>query len=272
MSLEKVRAVALKAADAAGAILTSKLGKLSHIDYKGAFNIVTEADKESEAEVIRLIREEFPDHQILGEESGAHKSSSKCRWLIDPLDGTTNYAHAYPFFCVSIGFEEDGKMKFGAVFNPVSKELFQAELGSGAFLNGQKIQVSKVKTISESLLATGFPADSENTKFPNMTEFYKLTNLCHGVRRDGSAALDLSFVACGRSEGFWEFKLSPWDLAAGTLILEEAGGKVTSPCGGEFDINSGHVLATNGLIHDELISVLDSCHENKLSNTLTEKH
>lgn len=268
MSLDQVKKVAHNAANSAGAILTSKLGKLSGIDYKGAFNLVTEADKQSEAEVIRIIRESFPDHQILGEESGAHQSSSKCRWIIDPLDGTTNFAHSYPFFAVSIGFEEEGKMQYGLVFNPVSRELFQAQRGCGAFVGESKLQVSKVSKLSESLLATGFPPDTETAKFPNMTEFHKLTNLCHGVRRDGSAALDLCFVAAGRSDGFWEFKLSPWDLAAGTLIIEEAGGKVSSPCGGPFAMDSGHVLASNGLIHEEMIQVLNSCH-NDLRNSLS---
>lgn len=256
MSLELVRKTAEKAAHAAGEILKEKLGKLSHLDYKSAFNIVTEADKASEDEVIRIIREQFPDHQILGEESGAHKSDSKKRWLIDPLDGTTNYAHSYPFFCVSIGFEDDGEMKYGIVFNPVSNEIFHAEQGKGAFLGEKRLHCSKVSKLAESLLATGFPPDTKNAKHSNISEFHKLTDLCHGVRRDGSAALDLCYVASGRLEGFWEFKLSPWDLAAGTLIVREAGGKVTDPTGGAFDINSGHVLSTNSLIHDELAKAL----------------
>lgn len=256
MSLEQVRATALKAANAAGGILKNKLGRLSSIDYKGAFNIVTEADKASESEIIRIIREQFPDHKILGEESGALAASSSQRWLIDPLDGTTNYAHSYPFFSVSIGFEDDGELLFGLVFNPVSNELFIAEKGKGAYLNDKKIVCSSVKTLSESLLATGFPADTKKAKFSNMQEFHTLTDLCHGVRRDGSAALDLSFVACGRLDGFWEFKLSPWDLAAGIVIIREAGGIVTSPFGGEFDLNSGHVLATNAQIHDEIVNAL----------------
>ncbi len=259
MSLENVRATAQKAADAAGSILRDKLGKLSGIDYKGAFNLVTEADKQSEAEVIRIIREQFPDHQILGEESGAHKTASKQRWLIDPLDGTTNYAHTYPFFCVSIGFEDDGKMMFGLVYNPVSNEVFHAERNKGAYLGQSKIRCSKTPTLGESLLATGFPPDTAKAKYANMTQFHKLTNLCHGVRRDGSAALDLCFVACGRSDGFWEYKLSPWDLAAGTLIVEEAGGKVTDPTGTKFDIDSGHVLASNSHIHDEIMQALQEC-------------
>ena len=261
MNLELVRITANNAADAAGAILKEKLGKLSSIDYKSAFNIVTEADKASEAEVIRIIRESFPDHKILGEESGALDASSRQRWLIDPLDGTTNYAHSYPFFCVSIGFEDDGDLVYGLVFNPVSNERFEAERGGGAFLNGKQIFCSKSESLAVSLLATGFPPDTKVAKFSNIPEFHCLTDLCHGVRRDGSAALDMCFVASGRLDGFWEFKLSPWDLAAGTVILREAGGKVSSPSGGEFDLDSGHVLASNGKIHDEIIVALSTASE-----------
>jgi len=256
MSLDSVRTTARIAAEAAGEILRERLGKLTSIDYKSAFNIVTDADKASEAEVIHIIRTEFPDHQILGEESGELATNSKKRWLIDPLDGTTNYAHGYPFFCVSIGFEDDGEMVFGMVYNPISNEIFHAERGGGAYLNETQIHCSKTSKLAESLLATGFPPDTMNAKFSNIEEFHRLTDLCHGVRRDGSAALDLCFVAAGRFEGFWEFKLSPWDLAAGTVIVREAGGNVTSPTGGPFDINSGHVLATNSLVHDEIIAAL----------------
>lgn len=261
MNIDTVRKTALKAAEAAGKIMKEKVGKLSRLDYKGAFNIVTEADQASEAEIIKIIRSEFPDHQILGEESGAHRTDSKHRWLIDPIDGTTNFAHTYPFFCVSLGFEIEGEMAYGLVFNPMTNEMFHAERGKGAYLNDEKIHCSQVKTLGESLLATGFPPDSAKAKFSNMTEFQKITDLCHGVRRDGSAALDLCYVACGRMDGFWEFKLSAWDLAAGTLIVREAGGKVTAPEGSEFDINSGHVLASNSLIHDEVVSALLACRQ-----------
>ncbi len=256
MSLEEIRNTALRAGKEAATILKEKLGKLNRIDYKGAFNLVTEADKASEEKIISIIREAFPDHQILGEESGELKSNSKMRWLIDPLDGTTNYAHTYPFFCVSIGFEDDGKMLFGLVLNPVSGELFHAEDGKGAYLNENVIRCSSVRHLSESLLATGFPPDSINADASNIAEFHKLTDICHGVRRDGSAALDLCYVASGRLDGFWEFKLSPWDLAAGTIIVREAGGRVTSPAGTEFDISTGHVLATNSQVHDEIITIL----------------
>lgn len=261
MDMERVRTTANRAADAAGWILKEKLGNLSSIDYKSAFNIVTEADKMSEAEVIQTIREVFPKHKILGEESGALDASEDYRWLIDPLDGTTNFAHAYPFFCVSIGFEVKGEVVYGLVFNPVNNERFQAEKGGGAFLNGSPIKVSQNDKLANCLLATGFPPDSKNSAHSNIPEFHHLTDLCHGVRRDGSAALDLCFVACGRSDGFWEFKLNPWDLAAGVLIIQEAGGKVTSPSGGNFVLDSGHVLASNGLIHDELSAELKKVSE-----------
>ena len=262
MDLDRVRNTANRAADAAGWILREKLGNLSGIDYKSAFNLVTEADKASEAEVIQTIREVFPKHKILGEESGAlDAESADHRWIIDPLDGTTNFAHGYPFFCVSIAYEEKGEVVFGLVFNPVNNERFQAEKGAGAFLNGQQIIASSIETLSTSLLATGFPPDSKTAKHPNMQEFQYMTDRCHGVRRDGSAALDLCFVACGRLDGFWEFKLSAWDVAAGALIVREAGGIVSCPSGGEFVMDSGHILASNGIIHEELQRELNTVSE-----------
>ena len=254
--MDQVREVAFTAARTAGAILKERLGKIKNIDYKSAFNIVTDVDKQSEREIIAIINKHFPDDKILAEETGAHAASSTRRWLIDPLDGTTNYAHSYPFFCVSIGFEDAGEPLLGVVYNPISDELFWAQKGKGAYLNEQSIHVSTSKTLSTSLCATGFPPDSANTRLNNLTQFANVTALTHGVRRDGSAALDLSFVACGRLDGFWEMKLAPWDLAAGTVIVREAGGKVTNLTGGTFDITTGHVLATNALIHDELVDAL----------------
>lgn len=255
--MEQVRQTARKAAYAAGEILKQKLGNIEKLDYKSAFNIVTDADQASEQAVIGIIRESHPGDEILGEESGALTTGSNRRWLIDPLDGTTNYAHGYPFFCVSIGFEEAGELKLGIVYNPVADEFFYAERGKGTWLGERQVRVSATATVSESLLTTGFPPDSRVAPYPNMTEFHYLTDMCHGVRRDGSAALDLCFVACGRIEGFWEYKLAPWDLAAGVLAVEEGGGRVTSVSGGPFELNSGHVLATNGLVHAEMISLLN---------------
>jgi myo-inositol-1(or 4)-monophosphatase len=254
--LEQIKQVAFKAAREAGAVLKQRVGHIKSLNYKGAFDIVTDVDKESERLVIATIREKFPDHQILGEESGAHISNSLKRWIIDPLDGTTNFAHGYPFFSVSIGFEDSGEMAFGVVYNPISDELFWAQKGKGAYLNDAKISVSSTDTVNTSLLCTGFPADSKTAQFANTKEFAKLTDLSHGVRRDGSAALDLSFVACGRLDGFWELKLAPWDMAAGTLLVQEAGGKITNVSGGPFDLNGKHVVATNGKIHVELVREL----------------
>ncbi len=254
------RLIALKAAHAAGALHKEKLGNLTCIDYKSAFNLVTEVDKAAEALILDILKAEFPNDNYLAEETGATTASNNGRrWLIDPLDGTTNYAHAYPFFCVSIALEEDGEITLGVVHNAVSQELFWAEKGLGARLNDRVISVSCNTKLEASLLATGFPPDTKNTRFHNMTEFTTITHASHGVRRDGSAALDLCFVACGRLDGFWEKKLAPWDVAAGSLIVQEAGGRVTNLENGPLDMNSGHILATNGLIHKEMVNIFQDC-------------
>lgn len=254
--MDKVKKTAFKAAAEAGQLLKERLGNIRQVDYKSAFNIVTDVDKASEKLILKIIKDAFPGDSILAEESGSSETSSNRRWLIDPLDGTTNYTHAYPFFSVSIGFELDGQVVFGAVFNPISNELFWAEKGKGAWLNETQIHVSTVDSLSASLLATGFPPDTNAYTDNNINEFATLTSISHGVRRDGSAALDLSFVASGRLDGFWETKLSPWDIAAGGLIVAEAGGKVTNLIGGPLELTSGYILATNSLIHDEVLGAL----------------
>lgn len=253
----KENEIAQAAARAAGKIQKENLGNIASVDYKSAFNIVTNVDRECEEKILEIIRDSFPNDQILAEESGALTGEAKRRWLIDPLDGTTNYTHSYPFFSVSIGLEEDGKMILGVVYNAISDEMFYAEYGSGAYVNDAKISVSATTSLSESLLTTGFPPDTRNSGFDNMLEFKTLTNISHGVRRDGSAALDLAYVAAGRTEGFWEMKLAPWDIGAGSLLVTEAGGKVSNLEGGPLDISSGHILATNGKIHQEIINCLD---------------
>jgi myo-inositol-1(or 4)-monophosphatase len=197
----------------------------------------------------------------LAEESGAHNTGHNQRWIIDPLDGTTNYTHSYPFFSVAIGFEDNGEVILGVVYNPYVNEIFWAIKGQGAFLNDEPIKVSKNDGLSKSLLATGFPADTKGNPYNNIKSFSTITDLCHGVRRDGSAALDLCFVACGRLDGFWELKLAPWDTAGGVLIVREAGGKVTSLDGDDFDIYSGRVIATNSLIHQEVVDLLAKTRE-----------
>jgi myo-inositol-1(or 4)-monophosphatase len=254
----KVGELAQSVAREAGALLKSRVGKIKTVDYKSVFNIVTDVDKASEELIVRTIKTTYPEDGFLCEESGEELSrKSKRRWIVDPLDGTTNYAHSYPFFAVSIGVEEDGVMVLGVVYNPMADEMFVAERGSGAFLNGEKMSVSKEASLDNSLLATGFPPDTLNNMHNNMESFIYLTSHCHGVRRDGSAALDLCFVAAGRLDGFWERKLAPWDVAAGSLIVEEAGGQVTNLEGGPLDLASGHILATNGLIHGQVKDSLE---------------
>ncbi|MBK7836422.1 MAG: inositol monophosphatase [Candidatus Obscuribacter sp.] len=255
--MKNTASIAREAALKAGALQKSRLGKIKSLDYKSAFNIVTDVDKACEALIIETILEAFPDDGFLAEESGTSGvKKSHRRWIIDPLDGTTNFAHTYPFFCVSIGLEEDGKLIMGTVYNAIADELFTAERGQGAYLNEQKITVSASEKLETSLLATGFPPDTVTSDHSNMESYRNLTNASHGVRRDGSAALDLCFVASGRLDGFWERKLAPWDVAAGSVIVEEAGGKVTNLEDGPLDMESGHILATNGKIHQEIVEML----------------
>ncbi len=254
--MEKERKVAFRAALEAGALLKERLGNLTSIDYKGAFNLVTDVDKAAEILILDILRSEFPDDTYIAEESGKTQGEVKRRWLIDPLDGTTNYAHTYPFFSVSIGLEVDGEMALGAVYNPMTDEMFWAVKGGGAWLNDERISVSSTTSLVESLLATGFPPELREAKTKALHEFANMTSVCHGVRRDGSAALDLCFVASGRLDGFWEMKLSSWDVAAGSLIVTEAGGMVSNLEGGKLNIDRGDILATNGKIHKEVFKSL----------------
>lgn len=255
--MDQIKQVAEKAARQAGALLKERLGHIKSIDYKSAFNLVTDVDRESERLVIAIIKETFPGDRILGEESGASGSTAQRRWLIDPLDGTTNYTHGYPCFAVSIGCEDSGEMIVAVVFNPIADELFWAVKGKGAYLNDRPINVSSTTTIETSLLATGFPVDTRVAEHPNMPQFQRLTDMSQGVRRDGSAAIDLCQVACGRLDGYWELTLGPWDMAAGSLLVKEAGGNVTNVLGGPFDVNKKHILASNGKLHEDLVRALD---------------
>jgi len=210
------------------------------------------------------LRSAFPNDTFLGEEGGGNQKSVGRRWLVDPLDGTTNFAHSYPFFCVSIALEIDGELSVGIVYNPISDELFTAEKGEGAFLNDRPIHVSDIPTLDKSLLATGFPPDTAHAKNSNLEAFTRFTDMSHGVRRDGSAALDLSYVACGRLEAFWEFKLAPWDIGAGALIVTEAGGTVSDTSGSALDISTGHIIASNGQIHREVVASLEAIYGQSL--------
>lgn len=249
--------VATQAAEAGGKVLQSFWGKLENVQEKTPGNLVTEADTASERMVLDILKTAFPEHRILAEESGASgEITSSYVWAVDPLDGTTNYAHHFPVFSVSIGLLFEGQPIVGVVYNPITDELFTAGLGLGAFLtqNGQSqsIRVSKTKQVADSLLATGFAYDRREVKDNNYAEFCHFTQVTQGVRRLGSAALDLAYVAAGRFDGYWERGLSPWDMAAGIVLVLEAGGQVSGYDQSAINIASGRVLATNGLLHTVL--------------------
>ena len=232
------------------------LGKIKSIDYKGEINLVTEADRRSEEVILSIIKDSYPDHRILAEETGESGNSSPFKWIIDPLDGTTNYAHGYPCFCVSLAVEHEEEVIYGAVYDPVKDELFTAEKGKGAFLNGKEIKTSSTKQLDQSLLCTGFPYDVRDDMDSNMINFRTFLMKAQAVRRDGSAALDLCYTAAGRFDGFWEQKLFPWDVAAGGLLVTEAGGKLSNFKGENFSIYDKEIVASNGIIHDQMTKAL----------------
>jgi myo-inositol-1(or 4)-monophosphatase len=248
---------AMEIAHEAGNILREESARPAKIFYKGdEVDLVTQADKRSEAAIVARLTEFFPYHAIAAEEGSGHESASTSgyRWHVDPLDGTTNFAHGYPCFCVSLALAQRDTLLAAVIYNPISEELFAAERGQGASLNGKKIQVSRINTLSTSLLCTGFPTHDRKSS-PNLRYYGDFTMRSHGVRRDGSAALDLASVAAGRFEGFWEFGLKAWDTAAGVLLIEEAGGKVTDFSGQPYQLGGPLILATNGLIHEEMRDV-----------------
>jgi len=236
----------------AGALLIDFFHQQVKIEYKGDADLVTVADRKSEALILERIRKQFPSHDVMGEEGTRIESGSDYKWYVDPLDGTTNFAHGFPVFCVSLAVEYRGRRVAGVIYDPTRDEMFAAELGKGAFLNGQSIRVSATARLAECLVGTGFPSQKRH-KSPNIYFYHQLTLRTHGVRRAGSAALDLCNVACGRFDGFWEFNLNPWDTAAGVLIAQEAGGRVTNFSGGPFQLDSRETLASNGLVHDALV-------------------
>lgn len=256
MDMNRVKQVGLAATFESGRILQSKFGNITSVSNKGAIDLVTEADTQSEKAIIDTIRSSFPNHSILAEESGRLLDDTRYQWIIDPLDGTTNFAHELPLFSTSIAFAMDGVIKVGIVHNPISGELFTATRDKGAFLNGEKITVSNRKHLIECLLVTGFPYNFKDVFNEVMTRFSTCLAASQGVRRLGSAALDLCFVACGRFDGFWEQNLNPWDTAAGLLIAREAGALVTDFSGDDYKIEMKEVLATNGNIHKDLLSLV----------------
>ncbi len=245
--------VAVEAAEEAGAIITEAANCPKNVSYKGEVDLVTETDKKSEAAILARLRHYFPRHAIVAEETGASgaDASAKYKWYVDPLDGTTNFAHGYPMFAVSIALLEDGEPLVGAIYNPVTREMFRAMRNEGAYRGDTRIRVSSVEKLAKSLLATGFPSH-KRVQNPNIYYYWEFTLRSHGVRRAGSAALDLCSVACGQFEGFWEFGLKPWDTAAGILLVCEAGGRVSDFASGPYHPGDRELLASNGLVHAEM--------------------
>jgi myo-inositol-1(or 4)-monophosphatase len=249
---------AVELAREAGDVLKHYMRREKQVELKGRANLVTVADKESEALIIGRIRQQYPEHAILAEESGSSGASHSIegKWIIDPLDGTTNFAHQYPFFCVSIGFERAGEILCGAVYDPWRDEMFAGARGLGSFVNGLKLQVSDVETLRSGLIMTGFPYGFREKIKVAMAQFEAFLVESQAVRRGGAAALDMCYIALGRVDGFWEMDLHPWDTAAGLVILEEAGGRVTNFSGGRFSVYGKEIVASNGKIHEEMVGVL----------------
>lgn len=245
---------AVEIAREAGALLAELSTQPLEIGYKRRSDLVTVADRRSEALIVGRLRERFPDHAIVAEEGGNHRSSSDYCWYVDPLDGTTNYAHGFPVYCVTLGLAYRGEVVAGVVFDPTHNHTYAAERGAGAYLNGKRMHVSSIDKLSEGLVGTGFPPFATNHDL-NIQFFFQFTDQSHGVRRVGSAALDLCFVAAGHFDGFWELKLNPWDKAAGTLLVTEAGGRVTDVRGDAFNLLGDDVFASNGLVHDQMLEV-----------------
>jgi myo-inositol-1(or 4)-monophosphatase len=260
INTEKLLSVAKEAALEAGEIHLTYFDKNKEISHKfNEFDLVTNADKMAEERIISIISGHFPDHGLLGEESGSHKgNSSDYTWVIDPIDGTTNYAHRFPHFAVSIGLLYQNKLYLGVVYDSFKNEMFWAVKGSGAYLNSDPIEVSKINSLNKSLLATGFPYERSTILEENLEYFRKFVYKAQAVRRPGAASLDLCYVACGRLDGFWELNLAPWDTAAGACIIQEAGGTVTNFETKEFDIHTKNVIASNTLIHDQMLEIIKS--------------
>ncbi len=249
---------AIEIAREAGAILMDHRGV--RFELKGEYDLVTAADRASERLVVERLHARFPQHGIVAEEGGSAEMKSEYRWFVDPLDGTTNFAHGFPMWNVTLALACRGKVIAGVVFDPVREEMFTAERGSGAYLNSAPIHVAPARILEDALVATGFPSRRRHQNV-NVHFYYQLAMITHGVRRAGSAALDLAYTACGRLDGFWEFGLNPWDMAAGTLLVEEAGGRVSGMRGEPLDLYGPHLFASNGLIHDETLQLFSEVFE-----------
>ncbi|MBI3894887.1 MAG: inositol monophosphatase [Acidobacteria bacterium] len=245
---------AIQIARQAGALLLPYFRRRVTVEYKDDVDLVTEADRASETFILGKLRANFPDHAVVAEESGGYSGNSVYRWYVDPLDGTTNFAHGFPVFAVSMALEQEDEIVLGVIYDPTRDELFAAEKGSGARLNEEPLHVSRVARLEEALVTTGFPSRKRHSN-PNIHLYHQLNMRSHGVRRPGSAALDLAYVAAGRMDGFWEIHLKPWDLAAGKLLVQEAGGCVTDLLGQPHHLDSPSIVASNGLLHNQLIGV-----------------
>jgi myo-inositol-1(or 4)-monophosphatase len=254
---------------AAGNLLRYHFENRVGFELKSEFDLVTEADRASEKLIIERLRRYFPTHSIQAEEGGGQEIGSEYRWYVDPLDGTTNFAHGYPAWSVTMGLEKNGEMIAGVVFDPTRNELFAAEKGAGAYLNGNRVHVSRVETLAASLSCTGFPNDSRKTN-PNIHFYYQMAMETHGVRRGGSAAIDMAYTACGRLDAFWEIGLKPWDLAAGKLLVTEAGGAFSDMHGGAHSMKSPTMLADNGLVHEELLARFAAIFRGELRHPMPE--
>jgi len=255
-NMDKYFNAAREAAQKAGRMLKENIDVPREIFFKGAVDLVTNFDNQSQKMIFNHLSMRFPDHNFIAEEGLHEEKGTEFRWIIDPIDGTTNYAHSFPIFSVSIALEKKGEVVIGVVYDPMREELFSSVRGEGAFLNGKKIKVSSVDDIDKSLVATGFPYDVRESNVNNISHFNNFLTRTQAIRRCGSAAMDLCYVACGRLDGFWELKLSPWDVAAGALIVREAGGRISDFQNREFRIFGSEVLATNSLIHKHMKDVL----------------
>lgn len=260
---------AIEIARQAGSLLRHYFERRVRFELKAEHDLVTEADRASEKYVVEQLTARFPGHGIVAEEGGGHEGASEYRWYVDPLDGTTNFAHGYPVWNVTMALEKSGELILGVIFDPNRDELFACEKGGGAYLNGGRIRVSQSKEINDSLFSTGFPSRRRHLDV-NIHFYYQLARASHGVRRGGSAALDLAYVACGRIDGYWEFGLSPWDMAAGKLLATEAGGVCTDMLGAPHQLKSPHIQTNNGLIHNELITLFSRIFRGEYGHTLPE--